>query len=140
MRWIIWPRQYGKTYRVKKWWLEDPANRAIVTMNEALARVRRSELADELMQAYPGYSLREVDRAVKAGVMSWRSWENRRLSRPPKQVALDDCAKEILRRFVGPVHELVIISDAGRNEEPDPVIQAQVDAFRAKCGYPDDEE
>jgi hypothetical protein len=120
VRWLIWPRLYGKSHRVVEWWLEKPGTRVIVTANETLARHRRREITEQ----HP-----ELRQQAHARIMSWRSWSRAGRGMPKSQVALDDCVKMILQQFTGPVHELAVISDAGRVEEPDPVMKARAEAF-----------
>jgi hypothetical protein len=119
--WYIWPRQYGKTHEVRKWWVQDPANRIIVTATDLAASVIRRDLNQQLYQAYPAVTALEVNRLLKTRVLSWRQWENgnRGAGLHKCEVALDDCVKDILRGFVGPGHTLAVISDAGQNQEPD---------------------
>lgn len=40
MKWKIWPRQYGKTYELSKWWLEDPEHRVILVESTVMAKER----------------------------------------------------------------------------------------------------
>lgn len=126
MRWYIWPRQYGKTYRVMQWWLEDPTNRVVLMQNEDMARHHRREMRAKHpeLSAWP-------DSMLKEHIMSYRSWQNR-LKKPGRresfEVALDDCVKSILREYVSPAgtdHDLKIISDAGVAEKPDSGIAAK---------------
>lgn len=133
MRWMIWPRQYGKTDRVKQWWLDNPCDRVIVTADEQLARHYRRDLMPQLAERY--YEDRWTYSFLKTRVMSWRSWQTFRDSHYGQQffqVALDDCVKAILRDFVGREHELVIISDCGRSEELPAEIVSRADKFHAE--------
>lgn len=143
MRWLIWPRQYGKTHRVIEWWLEDPAKRIIVTHSESTARNHRHRAEKEAWDkpryaqawnyAYSPWG-REFQKVLKDNIMSWRSWENSRQGRgrPACEVAIDDCVKAVLRKFVGPIHNLAIISDAGRVEEPDVRIASEAEHFNTR--------
>lgn len=133
MRWMIWPRQYGKTYTVQQWWLEDPGNRVILTENEELARLRRRDLADKLKSAYPGLFDTEIERLVKNRVMSYRSWPNLRGTTLFRSQVAVDGAENILRSLLGGVCDVQVITGAGRNEEPDPDQVARVKPFHDRA-------
>lgn len=129
MRWLIWPRQYGKTERVIEWWLECPENRVIVTHDEETARHhrRRAEaLATDRTDIPHTFS-----QDLRNNIMSHRSWGSAQRGRTGKQVAFDDCVKVILSSVAGTGNELAIISDSGRVEEPDSQHANQVE-FRLR--------
>lgn len=37
LRWMVWPRHFGKTHRLLSWWLEGPERRVIITLDEHAA-------------------------------------------------------------------------------------------------------
>jgi len=71
MKWLIWPRQYGKTYEVCQWFLEDPVQRVIITSNEGLARLRRRALDNEAPTAF----YLQWQKILKTHIVSFRAWE-----------------------------------------------------------------
>lgn len=127
MRWMIWPRQYGKTTKIQEWWMEDPANRVIVTGNEELARIRRRDLLADFTSRLGGeYFSREFDKLLKKRVISYRSYQGMRgVFGPNDQIALDDL-DYILSSIFGNV---VLAAGVGELIEPDPVHAAKVAAF-----------
>lgn len=129
MRWLIWPRQYGKTERVLEWWIECPENRVIVTHNEETARHHRRRaqaLATDRLDIQHTFG-----QDLRNNILSWRSWENAQRGRTNMQVAFDDCVKTLLQKAAGLGNELAIISDSGRVEEPDSQHANQVE-FRLR--------
>lgn len=115
MRWMIWPRQYGKSYQVGRWFSEDPANRVILTENEALARLRRQELQDDIPQGFTAATWR---RHLKERVVSFRTWHNSRRGADPfnGEIAVDGLEYMLPRIFGGNV---TVATGAGVNDEPD---------------------
>ena len=59
MKFLIWPRQYGKSYRLMQWWTEDPAHRVILVENTNVAKQRQADLLPMLQEAYPENTHRE---------------------------------------------------------------------------------
>ena len=116
LRWLIWPRQHGKTFEVIKWWLEDPENRVIVTASEQLAQYKREEIQSEADKYRPKFS----QQFLKGHIVPYSTWASAQRGRAPAEVALDDCVKAILREFAGRQNTLAIISDAGTVESPGP--------------------
>lgn len=130
MRWMIWPRQYGKTYKLQEWWLEDPQNRVIVTGTEELARIRRRDLADKLGSVYPGLFAQEIDKLLKKRVVSYRSFQSMRGAfSVSDKVALDDVDYILHSIFSVGGPTVVLVAGVGTHENPDPVIAAQSDKF-----------
>lgn len=130
MRWMIWPRQYGKTYKLQEWWLEDPQNRVIVTGTEELARIRRRDLADKLGSAYPGLFAQEIDRLLKRHVVSYRSYTGMRgVFNTDTKVALDDLDYILTSIFSVGGPTVVLAAGVGELIEPDPVRAAKVAEF-----------
>lgn len=130
-KWMIWPRQYGKTYQIRKWWLEDPQNRAIVTLNEQSARNLRHDLKEELTRRSGGLFSAETDRVLRQRVMSWRSWDNCRGEswRSGCEVAVDEAGHVLASILLADVR---VVAGTGNNEEPDPVQAHQVQEFMRK--------
>lgn len=121
MNYLIWPRQYGKTYKVCQWFLEDPGNRIIVTENEQLARIRRRDLESEQTGIFHAH----WKRILKSHIVSFRTWGNMRDVFPPTiQVAIDGIDTIINQLVYGDVQ---IITGAGVNEKPDPAIARQAE-------------
>ena len=142
MRWIVWPRQYGKTYQIEQWWLENPQNRAIVTFNEQAARDIRLRLEAALRTVYHGPFTTVLSRLiadlVKERVMSWRSWESTRGEswRIKAEVAVDE-AGAVLQSVLNA--NVTVIAGSGKNDEPDHERAAQVSAFNFSAGMDPDE-
>jgi hypothetical protein len=123
MKWMIWHRQYGKTYQVCQWFLEDPRNRVIITSNENLARIRRRDLESEQTGIFHAH----WKRILKSHIVSFRSWQNMRGVFPPTiEIAIDGIDDMVSYLFHGDVK---IITGAGVNERPDPGRAAKADDF-----------
>jgi hypothetical protein len=138
VRWIVWPRQYGKTYQIEQWWLENPQNRAIVTANEELARLIRTSLGRELARTGHGLFKDEIKRLLDRRVMSWRSWGNTRGEawRMTAEVAVDE-AGAVLQAMLSA--NVTVIAGSGKNDEPDHERAAQISAFNFSRGMDPDE-
>jgi hypothetical protein len=133
MRWMIWPRQYGKTYQTGLWWLEDPQNRVILTENEKLAQLRREELGGRLYELHPEIPAQSL--FMRQRIMSFRTWMagvalGVAIRRGNFEVAVDGADTILAELLLGA--SIQVITGVGRNDEPDPGIAAQVDAFNAK--------
>lgn len=128
MKWKIWPRQYGKTYQLSGWWVNDPANRVLLCGNEKLAHMRRDEVLPLLREAYPGSTDRDLRTLTKNRIYSFRTWRNSTV--PSDQlkceVAIDDLEVVLGALFKGKV---VYAAGAGQNDIPDPRIADMVDEF-----------
>jgi hypothetical protein len=122
---MIWPRQYGKTYEVEQWFLEDPRNRVIITANEQLARIRRRDLETEQTEVFRAH----WKQILKSHIISFRTWQNMRGVFPPTiQVAIDgidDMVSEIFHA------DVKIITGVGANETPNPAISYFADENHA---------
>lgn len=141
MRWMVWPRQYGKSYEIGKWWLEDPQNRVIVTANEEIARIRRRELEDKLLDFYSGLFAVEITKLLKRNIMSYRSWQNMRgVNGSNIQVAIDDLDYILQSVFGTGGASVVLAAGSGINDEPDPERKQMVDDFNRRNGLPKDGE
>jgi hypothetical protein len=138
---MVWPRQYGKTYQIEQWWLENPQNRAIVTSNEQDAREIRHRLTGKLMCASSTFAEMfevELKKLLEQRVMSWRSWGNIRGERwvTTAEVAVDETGAVLQ----GLLHaNVTIVAGAGKNDEPDPERAAQVRNFHEQHGMNPDE-
>jgi hypothetical protein len=109
MRWMIWGRQWGKSYQTVQWLKEDPDNRVIVTADESMADGLRRR-----------YSLRE-DQVFGAG--RWIH-QHRHLLR--KTIAIDNAEQTLpalLNVRVG------LVNASGVNEQP---VGLRVDEDQAK--------
>lgn len=138
---MVWPRQYGKTYQIEQWWLENPRNRAIVTANEGTAREIRHRLTDKLMLGSATFTeLFEVElkKLLEQRVMSWRSWNNTRGEAWtfPAEVAVDEVGA-LLQSMLNA--RVAIIAGSGKNDEPDHERAAQISAFNFSTGMDPDE-
>lgn len=141
IRWLIWPRQYGKTYRIEEWWLEDPENRVILCPDMVSARYRVGVLVRRLADERP--DLHVTRKYVEERVMSFRRWQHLNESLKPGtdysgcEVAVDE-AEVILATLLRA--DIKVIAGAGRNEEPDPVQAAKAAAGHAQFAHlsPDD--
>lgn len=138
MRWMIWPRQYGKTYQVTKWIVEDLENRVILTSNESLARLRRRELEEEFASLnLPSLILAEYRKLLKTHIVSFRSWQKMRGVFPPTiEIAIDGIDDIAEQLFGGNVQ---IITGAGHNEKPDKEQAGKAAAFHQKWAEIDPE-
>jgi hypothetical protein len=136
MRWMIWPRQYGKTHQILKWWAEDPENRVVLCQNEEIARHHRRTALETIVGTFPNRWVPDNPLHVssafiqftRANIMSYRSWRNASRGRTSQQIALDGdtlVIRALEDTFCHGTHELAIIAEAGRNEEPDPCIENQ---------------
>lgn len=132
LRWLIWPRQHGKTFEVIKWWLEDPENRVIVTASESLAQYKRKEIHDRRKAFRPPTFSWQF---LKDHIVPYSTWASAPPGRAPVEVALDDCVKAILREFAGRQNTLAIISDAGTVESPDPAQLERIKPYLDQMGY-----
>jgi hypothetical protein len=76
IRWLLWGRQYGKTYQTIKWFLEDPENRVIISADEQTADYTRRQI-----MRYIGGPIDDVEyvattrRMLKRSVVSVWSWQ-----------------------------------------------------------------
>lgn len=128
MKWMIWPRQYGKTYQLTQWWVDNPANRVLLCGNEKLAQMRRDEVLPLLRETYPKSTDRDLRMLTKNRIYSFRTWRN---SAPTCdqlkcQVAIDDLEVVLDALFKGKV---VYAAGAGSNDTPEPAIADMVDEF-----------
>lgn len=125
VKWMIWHRQYGKTYEVEQWFLEDPRNRVIITANEQLARIRRRDLETKQTEVFRAHWVK----ILKSHIVSFRTWQNMRGVFPPTiQMAIDgidDMVGEIFRADVR------VITGVGVNEKPNVAIATIADAQHA---------
>jgi hypothetical protein len=125
MKWMIWQRQYGKTYEVCQWFLEDPRNRVIVTANERLARIRRRDLETEQTEVFRAHWIK----ILKSHIVSFRTWQNMREVFPSTiQVAIDGIDDMVNEIFHGDVQ---VITGVGKNELPNPAISYLADEQHA---------
>jgi hypothetical protein len=125
MKYLIWKRQYGKTYEVCQWFLEDPRNRAIITANERLARIRRRDLEWKQSEVFRDHWLK----LLKTHIVSFRTWENMRSVHPPTiQIAIDGIDDMVHELFHGDVR---IITGVGTNSQPNVSIAAIADEHHA---------
>jgi hypothetical protein len=140
IRWLVWPRQYGKTYQVSQWWLDDPAGRVILTETASLADMRKHELLPLLRERRQDLDLIECRRLLREHVMHVRGWvagnghallraERRRL-----KIAVDG-AENVLAALLGA--DIAVITGAGRNEEPDPGLAARAAEVHARWAHTD---
>ncbi len=152
MKWKIWPRQYGKSHALLDWWAEDPGHRVILCENEELARIRRRDYESRYNQCgcpcgHPGGSWCDVCRWVHARwhnllarkrIVSYRTWINSfgGWGSADDQIAIDglDNMLDELFRTAGRGH-VAVVAALGRNDEPNPEIKVQVEAFQAKHAH-----
>lgn len=126
MRWMVWPRQYGKTYQVTRWFAEDPRNRVILTENAALAAQRRRELEDSIPDGFTPQAWRKH---LRMHVLSFRSWLSQHDSRRkpfPGEIAVDGLEYILPYLLRGNV---TVAAGAGVNDTPDPVAAQRARAF-----------
>jgi hypothetical protein len=125
MRWMLWGRQYGKTYQTIQWFLEEPTKRVIVCGTEAMAAdIRRS-----LRQKIPhGPLVPETGLIMGAGewsrlldkyIMNAASASGR-LSGVRKQVAVDNL-EFVLPQLLGN-NKVELVTATGVNEMPPPFV------------------
>lgn len=121
IRWMLWGRQYGKTYQVIKWFLEDPEHRVIVTSNAVLAEDTRRQLQDK----YPHDPSRARTRAkaeawrelLESSVLPYNDDTARRLRDGRKvEVAVDNLELILYRMFGG--NEVRLVTATGASERP----------------------
>ncbi|HEX5962498.1 MAG TPA: hypothetical protein VFY42_02135 [Gemmatimonadales bacterium] len=127
IRWLVWPRQYGKTHRLREWWLEDPEGRVILTDNDKVADNSRQLLAEALRDRYPARPDYRLQVFLRSRVMSFRAWLNL-LERCPGDARREllvavDGAEHVLRELLK-APNIGAITGAGRNEEPDSEVAA----------------
>jgi hypothetical protein len=137
IRWLIWPRQYGKSYEIESWWLEDPEHRVILCTDTVSASYRISVLTKRLQGRDHVPGLRVTKGFMESRVMSWRTWVHKQdkpgyRSQDEWEVAIDEVGPllaELLKT------DIRIIAGVGRVEEPDPERKAMVDDFHAKHAH-----
>lgn len=129
MKWMIWPRQYGKSYQLRQWWVNDPANRVILCENVNAAKFCQEECVKLLEEKYPGNTHRENRLLVRNRVYSWRTWRNSRLTQDQLrcEVAIDGLEAILPHLFKGTIS---VATAAGSNELPDPEVANRADDFR----------
>lgn len=140
---MIWPRQYGKSYQLRQWWVQDPANRVILTENTLYAQVCRDECRKLLAEEYPGNAERINRLLVNNRIFAWRTWLGPTLPRTGDlrqcEVAIDGLEAILSVLFKGKVK---IATGAGKNEVPDFQHANGVDEFhrqmREKLGVDED--
>lgn len=130
MKWMIWPRQYGKTYQLSQWWVDDPVNRVLLCGNEKLAQMRRYEVLPLLKEVYPGSLNSDLRALTRNRIYSFRTWLGPTLPRDGAvrkcEVAIDDLDVVLDTLFKGKV---VYAAGVGQNDIPDPRVADMVEAF-----------
>lgn len=129
MKYMIWPRQYGKSYRLRQWWVEDPAHRVILVENTNMAKMARDECRKLLEEAFPDNTDRENRLLVRNRIYSYRTWRNSQRTSDEKKcdVAIDALEYILNDLFKGNV---VLAAGTGSNEVPDPETANRADESR----------
>lgn len=118
IRWMLWGRQYGKTYQVIKWFLEDPYTRVIVTSNAVMA----GNLRRQLQGKYPHGKFRLTtdaeawDELLEKNVVAWSDATQHKLKERHVEVAVDNLDM-ILHTMCGG-NEVRMVTATGVNESP----------------------
>lgn len=125
MKWKIWPRQYGKTFELTKWWLEDPEHRVILCESRDLAQLRHADLKYQLQDARPDNTYHQNRVLLVEHIISWRTWRNSTRTNAEKKmdVAIDGLEAILPHLFRG---NIVYATGAGTNDIPDPTHEAYV--------------
>lgn len=132
VKWKIYPRQYGKTYELKKWWLEDPENRVILVESTVMAKERHYELKEALAEVRPDNTFHQNRVLLQTHIVSWRTWRNNARTSAEKkmEVAIDGLDYILPALFKGT--NIVYAAGAGTNDIPDPTHEAYVAEFHRR--------
>lgn len=130
MKYMIWPRQYGKSYQLRQWWVEDPAHRVILVENTDLAKMTRDDCRVLLQEKFPDNTDRENRLLTRNRIYSYRTWLGPTLPRTGDlrqcDVAVDGLEYILNNLFKGNV---VWAAGVGRNEIPDPAHADRAEIF-----------
>lgn len=120
IRWMLWGRQYGKTYQVIKWFLEDPEHRVIVTSNAIMV--------DDLLRrvtAVQSVAPWDADQDSPAARKYWQDFLKKSIIRYTTadqligrkvDVAVDNLDMILHTMFAG--NEVRMVTATGVNESP----------------------
>lgn len=120
MRWLLWGRQYGKTYQTIKWFLEDPESRVIIQANEEMAAFTRDRiLRHHLPQDIDGEERQQLRELLKRQVVSVHAWQRGRgqhHGRSIKPTVAVDNLEHVLPALLGT--EVGMVTATGVSEQP----------------------
>lgn len=115
IRWMLWGRQYGKTYQVIKWFMESPETRVIVTSNAVMADNLRRQLlgklpyGDDFLATGDDWEALLEKNVIKYG-------QHDQLKGRKVEVAVDDLDMILHQVFGG--NEVRMVTATGVNESP----------------------
>jgi len=123
IRWMLWGRQWGKSYQTLEWFKGDPVHRVIITPNLVQAEQLRRELANYYPHG-PDDAAAEWHELLETNVVSLTQWSQegdhharytRDWERFYPEVAIDNLDM-MLKGLVGA--DVSLVTASGGNDTP----------------------